>query len=950
MHLYVTRSKSKYGAIGLLLVCGALAIPCISYGQTRGYGFSVVDSLGYEETVNADDVKKSPTLSVQQAVKGRSPGLYVQELTAEPGTTQYMFLRGTSVPLLTKTSAMDAQPVVYVNGIPFIGDRSFSYTVKNNDVNPIGPANNPLASLDISNIETIEVVKDPVELAKLGPIAANGAIWITTKNGYYGGHHAHVDAQLSVVTPKKNVTMTNGWDELAFRRSFYPSLSDSQFANTLPAWLQDTTDPYFFGSPDWASDYYSSALQYNVNASLGGGNRVANYLVTVGSTTNAAGTDNAGYDKYNVEFYLNINPFKGVGFNAMIRYAYADRIRNTSMRDRYAEIEYMPELVTPLVPTREAYGLYKSYADNTIDENDSKSLNGILAFHYKWNGLHTDVYMKADYESLHRRAFWPSTMMSGVNFVSVYTGYNRRFMGEASVGYDWKISDKHKLNIAWKGIIQEDLWHYNYAKGIDGDDDKKPTTNGGNYTQFRYLDEETLHTFQSAVTLGYGWNDILNLNAVLRSDAASNVHQNHRWLFTPAFGATLKLKNVLLKDVAWLNALNLKGGWSRVGKLLSSDRFALGSIYTSESLSWAGVPVISSYNGLPSITRPYNFGWVDFGSEWPYSDKLEVGLKAELLNHRFSVGVTYYDNKDKNQFLPLPVNREFGYEYAYKQGMDITNRGVELNLGVTPVSDKKGWTWTIDMNLAYNKNVLDRLPDGLTETVINGRKLKVGESADRFYLLENRGKYTADSQIPVKNGSKLSVGGVPVNVNDPIWVDQNGDNKISDDDKVMTGNALPKLYGGLYTTIKFKRFDLTLDFYGAFGHKALNYRTYQVYNFATLDYSTGLDAIREINFWQTGTVPNDLPRYDVTSGISPYRYDQNLYLEDASYLKLRNVTLGYTLPLKKTSVYMYVTGSNLLTFSDFSGDDPEAIDSDGIYRGYGMALPRTVTIGFKCNF
>lgn len=947
----LTRYRIPCDSVGKACVLlGLLCLPLSSSAQGKDERLNIVDPIGVEESVDVDKVQKSAILSVQQAVKGRSAGMYVQEVTGEPGANQYMFLRGTSTPFLTKTSAMGTQPVVYVNGVPFITDRSFVYAIKNNDVNPIGPSNNILAGIDISNIQSIEIIKDPVELAKLGPLAANGAVWITTKNSYTGGRHATIDAQLGVVMPKGKVRMTNGWDELNFRKSFYPNLDWNSFKSKLPYYLQNTDDSYFFGPGNWADDYYSTALQYNVNASLGGGNKTANYLATVGATTNVAGADHTSYSKYNIGFHLNISPFTGAGFNAMIRYAYADRSRNKSIRDRYAEIEYMPEMETPLVPTTDAYQIYKSYSDNSIDDNTSKSLNGALGFQYRRYGIHANVAVKADYESAHRRAFWASTMMGGVNFVSIYSGYDRRFLGEASMGYDWNISDKHSLDVTLRGIIQEDYWHYNYSKGIDGDDDKKPTTSGGNYTQYRYLDEEKLHTLQTSLLLDYKFADYLTVNALFRADAASNVHGNNRWLFTPAFGATLRLNNLFFKDVEFLNSLNLKGSWSRIGKILESDRFAIGSIYTSESLGWTGSPIVGSMNGLATLTRPYSFGWVGFGSQWPYADKLEIGVNASFWNRRARANVSFYSNIDKRMMIPVPVNHEFGYQYTYKQGMDISNRGVEIDLGVTPIRNMNGWTWDIDLNMAFNKNKLEKLPDGLDQIEVNGRLLKVGESVDKFYVLENRGIYTDETQIPLAGRKKLSVNGKEFNVGDPIWTDRDGDNRITDADKVLVGNALPKIYGGVSTTLKYKRFDLSLEFFGAFGQKALNYRAYQTYNFANLDNMTTLDAIKEVNFWQTGIVPTDLPRYNVDSEINPYRLDQDMYLENASYFKLRNVTFGYTLPVKKVNMYLYVTGSNLLTFSGFSGEDPEAIDSDGVYRGYGLAMPKSVTVGFKCRF
>ena len=196
----------------------------------------------------------------------------------------------------------------------------------------------------------------------------------------------------------------------------------------------------------------------------------------------------------------------------------------------------------------------------------------------------------------------------------------------------------------------------------------------------------------------------------------------------------------------------------------------------------------------------------------------------------------------------------------------------------------------------------------------------------------------------------MTVNGVELKAGDPKWVDKNGDNKITDEDKVLKGHSLPKYTGGFSTQLKFKRFDLGASFFFAAGHSAMNYRAYQQYDFATLDRGDNLAGAKEIFFWQSGNVPMDYPRYNVLSGVHPYRADQDLYLEKVSYLKLRSVTLGYSVPTAKHSVYVYVSGNNLFTVTNFSGDDPELVDFDGYYRGYGMGIPRSVTLGVRCSF
>lgn len=907
------------------------------------------------DTLDMSTLRHSPYLSLQQWLKGQSAGLYVQEPSGEPGTMQSMLLRGVSAPLFSKTSIFESQPAVFINGVPVAEDRFYSSVIQTNDVNPLGTVTNLLAGVDLNNIVSLEVIKDPLKLALLGPLAANGAIWIVTKDGYYGGKHVSVEAGITIAAPTGKVRMTNAADERAFRAGFYPTLGKGELDAYLPAYLRNQSDPYFFGSPGWADDYYKNiAPQFNINASIGGGQRTANYLFTVGTTTSAGVADDTKYNKYNVSFYLNILPFTGCTVSTVLQAAKAGRSRNMTLRDRYAEVEYLPSLSTPIAPTAGAYGLYRSYADETIDDNDNVALNGSLLLDYVYHGLHANVGLKFDYETNVRHVFWPSYMMEDVNYVSDYSAYNRRLIGETGLGYDFTLGDFHSLSVNWKGTLQEDRYHYNYGRGYDGDDDKKPTTNGGNYIQYRFLDQEVMHLLSSAFSIDYKYSDWFNVGLLFRYDGTSAVQSDDRWLFTPAASLGLNLKNLLLKRVDVLSALNLRASWARMGRLLSTDRFSLGTQYTSDNIGWNPSFIVGSYNGLASISRPYNSGWIGYGIGWPYSEKTEIGLDGALWNNRLRWNVALYSDKEKDLMLQLPVVRELGYSCQYRQGMEITNRGVELSLSGTLISGLKGWDWEVGGNFAYNKNELSALPDGLTEVEVNNRLLKVGEPVDCFYLLQNDGIYTDASQIPQADGKLLSVNGVPFGVNDPKWKDVNGDNRITDADKVMTGNSLPQFTGGFNTRLSYKNFDLSAFFYFALGHEAVNYRAYQQYDFATLDNANTLDAVKEIFFWQNGNLPLDYPRYNALSKVHPYRADQDLFLESLSYLKLRSVTLGYTFPVgkgeKRSDLHLYVSGNNLFTVSGFSGDDPELVDFDGYYRGYGMGIPRSVTLGVQYKF
>lgn len=871
-------------------------------------------SIEKANAVNVDDKEKQPLLSVQQWLKGVK-GVFVQEPSGEPGTKQSMLLRGTTVPLVSSTSYMDAQPAVYLNGVPVADDRAYSYLIKNNSRTAPGTMSNIMASLDMSNIERIEVVSNPFKLAKLGPTAANGAIWITTRDGFDKGPHVSVDANVSVATPPRSVKMTGAADEVAFRSRFYPKGDYKQF---LPAYLDINQSPNLFASTRWADDYFNTGIAYNINATIGNRQGMANYLFTLGSTRSAGVADATSYSKYNIGVFINMMPYDGLSVNLAIQAAKSQRSRNRNILDRLSETEYLPDLSTPLVPTGSNYDAYRIHMDEGDDANDNTLIHGVLRLSYEWENLFAHADVDLDYDTNTRHAFWPKALMGNVNYVSDYSGYNRRFYGTAGLGYKVHFG-KHQAKVEWEGILREDKYHYTYDRGYNGEDDKKQSTNGGGYKQFRYLDRETAHLASSAFHLDYSYDGYVNLGLVLRQDGTSDMGRQAHWIFTPGASVEWNLeKTFSLCQV--FNKLNAHLSYARVGKYLTSDIYGLGTQYNSNNISWMNSMVVGSYNGLATITRPYSTGWLGRYNEWPYSDKFEFGLDGSALGSRLSWNITLYKNNDKNLIVAMPAEKESGYNYVFRQGMEIENRGIELGLSVVPVRNSD-WHWTVSANMTHNVNELKKLPGGASETMVGDRLLKVGEAVDRFYLLENHG---IDAQ------------------RNPIWSDS----------KVLTGHILPGLYGGLDTKLSYKQFDLSLDFHYALGQKAMNYRAYRKYDFATIDDSKTLDVVSEVFFWRSDNLPADYPIYDITGGRDPYRFDQDLYLEDASYLKMRSVSLGYRFKSvsKKASFYVYGTVSNLFTLTGFSGDDPELVDFDGVYRGYGQPLPRTYTLGVKVTF
>ena len=926
------------------------------------------------DTLDLHRLSRTPFVSLQQYLKGSMSGVYVQESTGEPGTLQNMLVRGISTPIFSKKDWASAQPVVYLNGIPLLVNDAFIYDIKSTDVNPAGTAMNILAGLNMDNVTSIEVVKDAARLAKLGPLAANGAILVNLKDGFYGGSNMFVRASGGMAIAPSQDKMTNAGNEYDFRMRFVDlCATDAQrtaYLNKMPKWMSDFRDYNFFGQSNWANEYYNKlASQYNFSASMGSGGSLANYIFMLGYTGNNGVADETWFNRLVASFALNMKLTDYLGVSTLINVARLSREGNRNLRDRYAEIEYLPDLTTPLSSTS-----YKSYLDSYKEfgrnDNLNNILEGYLAVNYSWRDLHLDTRIMMDYNTNVRHLFYPMDLMESVNYVSNFSGYNRRLIWNSTADYKMNIEHTHYLNFGLQAMIMKSVQHYNYAQAYDGTDDRKPSTNSGGYQYARrFLDKMKHNMVSTYFSADYRYKDIADVRLLIRGDGSSNVQKDSRWLFTPAVSVEFNFKNMFFfeKEEMSLSDLSLRASWARIGRNQDNNRIAAGPQYTGEELTSLGQPVTSSYYGWGTVARPYNTGWVGYGIGWPYSEKWNVGIVSSFFNNRFSLNVEYYNNTDCDLIVPIPVNSEFGYKYKYANGMKICNKGVELTLAGKPFSNGKKFSWDTSLSLAYNKNELVELPDNKDELVIGNMKLKKGNAVDQFWVYQNAGKYESDADVPVKDGKKLSMNSIEFSAGDPKWVDQNGDNLINSEDKILKGHSLPKVTGNFVNNFRFGRFDLGVNLYFALGHKAINYRSSQRYNFLSLENTPSLDNLHEIFFWQSTYDKNDYPMYNQMSGLTPYRAEQDLFLENLSFLKLRSVTLGYTMPLKKKvykgggkkkdisqnklkDIHFYLTGTNLFTVTGFSGADPELVETDGYYRGYGQPLSPSVVVGLKLNF
>lgn len=915
------------------------------------------------DSVDVKVVKNSPHLTVGDYLVGQTAGLYVQNPTAEPGAYQNIVVRGLSSPQFYARDINSNQAVVYVNGIPMAHENSFAYDIQRYDYNRIGPATDYMSSLDISSIRSIEIIKDPIRLAELGPMASNGAIWITTIGGRSGERQISVNAYYGINT-KPAVTPFNAHYEDLFRKNFYNRYASLDDVLKYPVFLADSTNLNYYGNADWSELYYSNASLYSIDMTLNGGTDRANFGFFGSHTRNTISSDNTGLQRYNAMVNINMLPFEWLKVSTYLNGRRLDRNRNRNMRDRYAEMSYLPDLSTPLAPNKAIYKLYQDrYKRDAVDDNITTNFQGNINLSLDITDyLNFTTSFSVDYNEGVRDLFYPSTLMETINYMSTYYGYTQRYIFGNKVSYERNIGQNF-FKIAVGSDYSEDVYRYNYARAYDGPNDYiklnvvEGDANSGQYLVpqgglrvLRWNNKEQFHLHSIYSKLDYSVRDIMDFEAVLRWDGSSTVQKDSRWLFTPGASARWNVSN----HMGWENLFNVKVSYSRIGKPVYNSRFAVGPQYAA-NLGWSEDPTVSSYYGYAGISRDYSFGWTGYNNKWAYSDKFELALNNSFFQNRLNTTLSVYQTDDKNQIVLTPVPYEFGYVGQYSNGLTVRNQGIDLNLNAAllPASENR-LSWTTGINLNLNRNEVTALPGGLNELMMGQNKLRVGEAVDNFWLLQNEGIYTTTSEIP----AGLTTNGVPFAVGDARWVDRNKDMNINEDDKVFSGRFTPAFFGGFNNTFEYKGIDLSFGFTYALGHKALNQRASSRYDFINNESQNSIHGIREVFQWQQDIDIKKYPYYNVWSGTTPYRLDQDLFLENASYLKLRTISLGYDMS-KLASVagfiptvrraYVYLSVNNVFTVTSFSGNDPELVNFNGVYDGYGLPLTRTFTLGLKLD-
>lgn len=868
-----------------------------------GYGVQKKESLtGAMSTLKENRLKDVTTPTVENMLNGKVSGVYVAPGSGQPGSNGAVQIRGRA------TLSGSTSPLWVIDGV-IVGE----------DPGVLNP----------SDIENMTILKDAASTAIYGSQGANGVIIVTTKMGKSEKMKINASVKLGVSTMTNGkMEVMNGAELYDYYASF-PNQEDIKFSR----WNPELRNANF----DWGELASQAGFTQDYNISLSGGNEKMSSYFSLGYYSEEGTVKGYKYDRYSFRYRSNYKPFSWLTIKPNIsgsmkntddsQYDYTAKYTmfpwdspydedGNLVPDRYSgwvdssDLNYLNSISYGNHTTRKTYEFSGNF-DFDIKITDWLTFTSVN--NYRWTGYFQATYTdpRTDSASGVQGRVEEEQTNNIQRYTNQYLTFNKMFgkhSVQALLAYEFMDTSAKVINAKGTGIVS----------GFEVlDATATPEEVGGNLTEWAKQS-----VFAKA---NYTYDNRYLAEVSLRRDGASNFGDDKKYgnFFSISAGWNINREKWFKAD--WVDVLKLRASYGSVGNIPYS-KYPQYGLYS----------VSSNYNGIPAILIS-QVGNKDLTWEQTYT--AGVGIDANFFNNRLRFVFDYYNKYTSNILYQVPVSGLTGITSRWQNVGEMRNSGIEITIG-GDIIRTKDWLWSLDLNMGYNKNKLEKLygddPNmmiiggGGNDTSIAGaaeKVLKVGYSTDRYYLREWAG-------VDPKNGA-------------PLWYKNDGSGETtsnySEAKQVMTEATSPKLFGGFNTSLTWKNIDLNASFGFSLGGK--------IYNYSRQEYDsdgayTDRNQMKLIDGWSRWEKEGDIATHPAASygNKSNSNKASTRYLEDGDYLKLRSLSIGYNLDLSKyyiQNMRIYFTAENVFTLTGFSGIDPEVPayydETTGTYKSIGTA-------------
>lgn len=903
-----------------------------------GYGTQKkVNLTGAVSVVSAAQLENRPVTGVTNALEGTVPGVTITSSNGQPGfDAGSINIRGQS---LNSTAVL-----IVIDGV----------------ISSTGDMN----AINADDIDNISVLKDAASASIYGNRAAGGVIVITTKKGKKGTaqitYSNYFGKNKAVALPDylPSWQAATLYDEARINEGKTAVYTDAQIQK-----FKDGSDPFNYPNTDWLKLFYSgNGFQQNHYVGVNGGGDKTTYALSIGYFDENGITPKTNTQRYTARLNLNTQIKDNLSVFGYLSYTYQPLTQpqsSLSADQGFDQVIRQFNRISPIIPAYYQNGQYGHIADgsplawlNSPSFDNHKAYNFQGSFGGDWEifkGLHFKPSLNYKFNSSQNNNFVSSIQyynadgsVSGVPNISNATDTyaNHTYVApQALLEYSTKIGD-HGIK-ALAGVSQEYNGYYNlsgYRQGFLNNSlsnlNAAPTT--GQTTSNNTYDVAQRSLFGR---VNYDYKGRYLLEGDIRYDGSSRFAPANRWGVFPGASAGWRVSEEdFFKNLkSSVSNLKLRASW---GKLGNQD---IAGYYPTIATVSSGVnyPFGGTVVGGVAPTAG-----VDPGIVWEKTTQTDLGLDADFLNV-FSLSADYFIKKTSDVLYQVTLPATYGLTAPYVNGSTYQNKGWEVAL---TYHDKAGdFSWNVTGNAAFIKNKVTQLGTTNAPQISGPYITKVGQPQGSFYGYQAEGIFQNAAQV----SGHASQTGISPNTapGDIIYKDQNGDNKIDAADRVVLGSRFPKVTFGLNLNVNWKQFDLTGFFQGAAGVK--NYISGIA--LGSNGIATGKPTSAMLDSWSTTNTGASFPRLWLTyTQNDPSSTYSSFWIRNASYLRLKNVQFGYSLPaawaqkigVKKLRVYY--SGQNILTFTSFyKWIDPEAPSGE---NGYSFPQVKINSLGLNVTF
>ncbi|MBB5439959.1 TonB-linked SusC/RagA family outer membrane protein [Pedobacter sp. AK017] len=948
----------------------------IGYGEVKRK-----DLTGAVGSVNIKDMEKAPVVSFEDALAGRVAGVQVGSGDGQPGSISNITIRGGNS--ITQSNS----PLYVIDGFPL-------ESPDNNTINP-------------DDIESIDILKDASSTAIYGARGANGVIMIKTKEGKVGAPVVTYNNWLGYQYPGKQIEVMSPYEFVKYQLDLNKTSATALYlkdGKTLDAYRDEQ-------GINWQDHVMQNAFMQNHSFSMRGGTAATKYSVSSSYLNQNGIVINGGYKRYQGRFQIDQRVGQNIRIGLNTNYTYgikkgqianltSDNLNSSSAGNASSYLMYSTWGYRPVTgsgddgnfldqpfdddvasntdlrinPVVNSNNMYQYAFNKSLSANAFVEYSFLKYFKFKVSGGMTDTRLAFErFNNSNTAAGNPRTVYGqnyGING-SLENQNIRSLLNENLLTFNKTFNKKHRLDAVGGFTMQRNSMEGDGFVSILLPNEVLGVRGLGQGT---ILSKTTTGTYSTLVSflsrVNYTFNSRYIFTASLRADGSSKFAPESRWAYFPSGAFAWNIgEEKFLKDIKAISAAKLRLSYGITGNNRVSD-FAYLPVLGMEVGANTGNTKSGYYFNGQYIKGTVPIGVGNEDLKWEPTGSFDAGLDLSFFNQRLSITADFYHKRTSDLLLNASLPTSTGYLTAFKNIGVVVNKGFEFTLNTVNLSSKR-FNWTSSFNIAFNKNKIDELngnqPSLITRVTswnanfnnslpyiaLPGRQVALfyGYVFDGLYQLNDfnvlsNGSYELKGEVP-NNGSARSL----IKPGFIKYKDINGDGIVDANDQTIIGNPNPLHIGGLTNNFRYGQFDLNVFLQWSYGNDILN---------ANRIVFEGAEARPSLNMFKTyenrWSVENQNSVLPVAGGYGPNVFsDRNI--EDGSFLRLKTVSLGYNLSpelmkrLKIQSVRIHVSAQNLVTWTNYSGLDPEvSVRHSALTPGFDWsAYPRARTITFGMN-